>query len=426
MKAPGLLLLLATSAFGFNAVINARKELVVKKIAKSLCTGECNAMSRPGRMEYTSLRLSLDEPLLKQSSPMWRSMLMILIALRLTGRAIMIASESFEAPDFYAPTLPNVDVRAIGRKVSKLANPITRPIRCFFDRMSDQLHIDFFPLVRLWYRIVAAKLALAAERLYNFFNEALDLDPPDVANLEEWGVCILAEREVLPGDLFRYRFELESTNAILPLEMGQELQMCVVDSYDNVLKEPFFPVSKPTARGYFDVVTRRGGDASGDRFAEALSQMGVGDELAYKGGRYRLNYLGNNYPIEGMSIIASGFGAAPALQIVRDVFTEDSTTIDNVEMLWVNEKKSDFVCDADLEDLEYRYVERFTMSRIIQEDLYGRGLTKRYDVKNSLSPYTKGNLGVICAPEYVISKARNLLVDLGYPLADIVTIVTSA
>jgi NAD(P)H-flavin reductase len=337
----------------------------------------------------------------------------------------MIASESVDMPEWDV-RFPRVNMRTAGRKVFKLFAPVARPVQGFFGRLAALLHLDFFPVVRLWYRIAAAKVAMAAERTYNFIDEVLDLNPPTVANLADWGVCRLHEREILPGDLFKYRFELNSADAILPLEMGQELQMCVVDSRDSVLKEPFFPVSKPDARGFFDIVTRRGGDASGDRFAEALSQMGLGDEVAFKGGRYRLNYLGSNYPIEGMSIIASGFGAPPALQIIRDIFTQESTTIDDVEMLWVNEKKSDFVCDADLEALEYRYVERFTMSRIIQEDLYGRGLANRNDVKETLSPYVKGRLGVICAPEYVIGKARNILIDLGYPMDDIVTIVTSA
>ena len=93
--------------------------------------------------------------------------------------------------------------------------------------------------------------------------------------------------------------------------------------------------------------------------------------------------------------------------------------------MWVNEDKSDFVCDSDVEKLENRYIEKFTLSRVIESDLYGPGLSRRQDLKNCFPPYKKGRLGVIIAPEYVIAKARNMLKDLGYPVEEIVTIVTA-
>jgi NAD(P)H-flavin reductase len=336
----------------------------------------------------------------------------------------MIASEEFQLPDVRNPFRRMSMDRFLAR-ISHISKPITRPIKGLMNRLCSSMSMDLFPAISLWLKIVLAKISLTGERLYTFLDEALDLNPPDVVDLQTWGVCRLAEKEILPGDVFRYRFELESENAVMPLEMGQELQMCVVDEGDNVLKVPVFPVSKTNARGYFDVLTKFGGEAASARFATALSQMGLGDEVAYKGGRYRLNYLGENYPIDSMSFVVSGLGSNAALQIIRNILGTDST-VDDTEMLWVNEERSDFVCDQDWEELEYRHVDKFSVSRIIQADLYGKSLTERDDVKDALTPYSEGRLGVICGPEYVIGKARNLLLKMGYPLEDIVTIVTAA
>jgi NAD(P)H-flavin reductase len=398
-----------------------------------------------GGRSKSSLALSLDQPLFNRNptSAAWRQMFFVYIAFTLSFRTIRILTETIDIPDFVFTLprfngfggnkqrktrrrkndswLPNINFKTPGFLRSMISDFVS-----FSDRLQELVFIDMFPFLKLWYRITASKTSLVLEKSWKFVDELLDLDPPDVVDLREWGVCTLAGKELLPGGYTRYRFELEGENAAIPLELGQEILMCVVDQNDNVIKEPCFPVSSSSARGYFEIITKRGGEASGDRFAKALSSHDLGDEMAYKGGRYRFNYLGNKYPIEGLSLIASGLGGCSALQIMKNILTEDSTTIDDLEMLWVNENKSDFIVDKEVEEMEFRYLEKVTISRMIQDDLYGRGLTKRNDVKNAITPFNKGRLGVICAPEYVIGKARNLFTDLGYPQDEIITIVTSS
>jgi len=189
--------------------------------------------------------------------------------------------------------------------------------------------------------------------------------------------------------------------------------MCSVDAKDRVLKESFFPVSSHSARGYFDILLRRGEETT--PFARTLETLALGDELAFKAGRYRLNYLGPDEEITTMSLVASGLGIAPTLQILRGILPDRDSTVEDTELLWINEDKEDFVCENDVDLLELRHIEKLLVTRVVEKDLYGRDLIRNEQVRKSISPYEPGRVAVLCAPDYVVSNLQMLYADLGYP-----------
>lgn len=201
--------------------------------------------------------------------------------------------------------------------------------------------------------------------------------------------------------------------------------LCTVDSNDRVFKESFSPISLNSVRGYFDVVAKRGRDTSGEKFTKALDSLSLGDEIAIKGGRYRLNYVGDDETISHITVVASGLGIAPALQILRGVLTGKESTVDNVELIWINEELSDFYCNDELEKLEYTHFERLVVTRILETDLFGRDISKFQDVRETIAPYNAGKIGIICAPDYVVTRARKLFYDFNYPVDNIISIASS-
>jgi len=50
--------------------------------------------------------------------------------------------------------------------------------------------------------------------------------------------------------------------------------------------------------------------------------------------------------------INSRLGIAPAVQIARGVLLDRQSTVEDMELLWVNEDEKDFVCSEDVESLE--------------------------------------------------------------------------
>lgn len=156
--------------------------------------------------------------------------------------------------------------------------------------------------------------------------------------------------------------------------------------------------------------------------AKTLRELKQGDEIAFKGGGYRLRYEGKDDPISFISLFASGPGISTALQTLRGVLPEGDSTVVDTELLWINEDLDEYVCDKDVEALEYKYIEKCSVTRIVQRDLYGNDISKNRQVLEAVADYKKGSIAVVCAPAYLISRARHLYSEKGYPHDNIITI----
>ena len=96
--------------------------------------------------------------------------------------------------------------------------------------------------------------------------------------------------------------------------------MCLTDSKGRILKENFFPISASSLRGSYEILVRRNtGGGSYDKFVRSLDGLEQGDEIAFKGGPYRLNYEGTDDPIKFVTVVSAGVGIAPSIQILNGI-----------------------------------------------------------------------------------------------------------
>jgi len=300
----------------------------------------------------------------------------------------------------------------------------------FIDKVlsiQDRITNDYIPTIRESAKITYANSLVFLERIQRIVTKVVDLNPAEEIDIDEWKVCTLLDREDISPKYSRYRFELLNPDGVLPLSIGQELTMCVIDDEDRVLKESFFPISTQNSKGYFDVVVKNENDYAGNidenSFASTLKELRVGDELAFKGGRYRLNYSGKQKTITALTCVAAGLGITPILQVLRGVLPESESSISDVELLWMNENGEEFLCDDEISKFEVKYYSKFFASKVVQPDLYGVNMMKNDDILGSISPYEPGRIAVIAGPDYVITKARQLLTTIGYPSDCILSIL---
>lgn len=300
----------------------------------------------------------------------------------------------------------------------------------FIDKIlsiQDRITNDYIPTIRESAKITYANSLVFLERIQRIVTKVVDLNPAEEIDIDEWKVCTLLDREDISPKYSRYRFELLNPDGVLPLNIGQELTMCVIDDEDRVLKESFFPISTQNSKGYFDVVVKNENDYAGNidenSFASTLKELRVGDELAFKGGRYRLNYSGKQKKITALTCVAAGVGITPILQVLRGVLPESESSIGDVELLWMNENGEEFLCDDEISKFEVKYYSKFFASKVVQPDLYGVNMMKNDDILGSISPYEPGRIAVIAGPDYVITKARQLLTTIGYPSDCILSIL---
>jgi hypothetical protein len=101
-------------------------------------------------------------------------------------------------------------------------NEFTEAVKEIWGSITKKFKLDVVPQLSLAARVVAAKAGLYAEKVKDYINVLIEGDPPAV-DLNEWNVCLLAEREILKGNFVRYRFELGDPAEVVPLYPGQEV-----------------------------------------------------------------------------------------------------------------------------------------------------------------------------------------------------------
>jgi hypothetical protein len=69
------------------------------------------------------------------------------------------------------------------------------------------------------------------------------------------------------------------------------------------------------------------------------------------------------------------------------------------------------------------YSSKFSVRRLLEDDLFSPELMRDRRIYTSLSPYVPGDLAVICAQEHLVEQFRFLLQELGYPHEAIVNVV---
>lgn len=280
------------------------------------------------------------------------------------------------------------------------------------------------PGITLLVRILFAKVGLLIESAVKKVTSIGVAEEKDFVGGDDWSICTVSERESISSKYVKYRFELDNPSSYVPLDIGQEITLCTVDSENRVFKEPFFPVSSLDAQGYFDIIARRDRESSSsaDKFTKALDTLALQDEIAFKTGRNKLNYIGNDDTITQISIVASSMGIVPVIQIIRGILSDPESSVESVDLLWINEDKGDFFCNREIEKLEYRYFERLAINRVLETDLYGRDLSKVSEVMDQFSDYEPGKVAIVSGPDFLISKARNLYYEMEYPTVNIMSI----
>lgn len=141
----------------------------------------------------------------------------------------------------------------------------------------------------------------------------------------------------------------------------------------------------------------------------------MGDEIAVKLGRRRLEYRGQHFPVTDMVYIASSVGIVPILEQVRAVLPSGSSSVKSVTVLWIDESQDDFdVISDQLEREYYKYTTKLAVSCVV-DNLKVNTLADNMAIVSSIPEFIPGTMAVISGPANMQRKATNYLVSRGYP-----------
>lgn len=179
---------------------------------------------------------------------------------------------------------------------------------------------------------------------------------------------------------------------------------------------------------------------------DILESLSLGDEIAFKGGENKLILRGVTETIKSILIITTGLGISPTLQILNEILPVSDTTVENVEMIWCNAKKSDFLFDKDIEKLELRHFEKFIVTKVLDPKAISKvelpsvneaDASAHVDYTNemfrtnplieeSVAPYDAGRIAIVCgSKEKTQAFVEYLQFEKNYAKENIVLIDTN-
>lgn len=266
----------------------------------------------------------------------------------------------------------------------------------------------------------------------------------EIGEMSGWGVCTLSnKRPVKPtsdGSLsdcayVEYTFDLPQSDNVIPLALGQQLKLCCLDEDQNVCKGDFYTWSPRSKQGSFSIVLPTLNDNSsaddidldivesagkdGANFARVLQyELQIGDEVAIQPGAKTLEYRGQYLPVTDMLYFVCDMGVVPILDQIKSVLPSGSSSVKNINVVWLNKRPEQFELAYDqLENEFYKYNNKLEVSCCLlkEDDYLHSNLEENTDIADSIPTFRPGTMAVLAGPSSFVSRAERYLKRRGYP-----------
>ncbi|XP_064634915.1 NADH-cytochrome b5 reductase 3-like isoform X2 [Lineus longissimus] len=249
----------------------------------------------------------------------------------------------------------------------------------------------------------------------------------------------LVDKEEISHDTRRFRFALPSPKHILGLPVGQHIYLSArIDG--SLVVRPYTPVTSDDDAGYMDLVIKvyfknvHPKFPEGGKMSQHLNNMDINDYIDVRGPSGNLIYEGEGVfsisskdkklparkvKAKNIGMIAGGTGITPMLQLVRQVFKENTDDI-NLWLLFANQTENDILLRAELEEVESENRDRFKLWYTVDKApesgwTYSEGFVNDTIIKEHLPPPGADTLILMCGPPPMINFACLPNLDkLGY------------
>ena len=269
----------------------------------------------------------------------------------------------------------------------------------------------------------------------------------DSSSSTGWGVCTLTNKRLIlsknnsssnysggsssstsnvegPVEYVEYTFDLPRQDNTLPLELGQQISLCCLDNSQKMAKGDFYLASSRFQQGSFSIIlpynrtSEEMKDSIGitrSEFAHVLDdELVVGDEVAIKPGPKTLQYKGQYLPVTNMLYFVADDGVVPILDQVKSVLPNGSSSVKNVNVVWLNNRSEQFdVAYDELEKEFYKYNSKLEVSCCLMNDY--EKIQDNSEVRESIPDFRPGVMAVVAGPSTFVAPALRYLRRRGYP-----------
>ena len=144
------------------------------------------------------------------------------------------------------------------------------------------------------------------------------------------------------------------------------------------------------------------------------NDLSIGDEIALKPGPTTLEYRGQYLPVTDMLYFVSDTGVVPILEQVKAVLPSGTSSVKNVNVVWVNKKSEQFELAYDqLEEEFFKFNTKLEVGCCLVDDyLY---MENNGEIIESVPDFRPGAMAVVAGPTEFVRQAERFLKSRGYP-----------
>lgn len=230
----------------------------------------------------------------------------------------------------------------------------------------------------------------------------------------------LVEKVLVAPNVYRFVFELPSPHDVVGLPIGQHVSIAgpAGAGGQSGVSRSYTPVSNNADKGVLELVIRCYPD--GRLTGGYLSQLQVGDEVAFRGPKGAMRYRRGLCRRLGM--LAGGTGITPMYQLIRAI-CEDPRDTTQVSLVYANRSEADMLLRAELDAFARRYPRNLRVHYLLDAaPAHGRwaGGVGRVDkdvmAERFPAPAPDSKI-LICGPPGMVKAATGALAELGFEKA---------
>lgn len=232
-----------------------------------------------------------------------------------------------------------------------------------------------------------------------------------VLDPKKYRKLLLALKEKLSANTYRFVFSLPSADAVLGLPTGQHVAIqAVVDG--KTISRSYTPISNDKDPGGLELVIKV---YSNGLLTNHMAGLKVGETLEFRGPKGAMTYKSGLCKHIGM--IAGGTGITPMYQLIRAICEDDADTT-TVSLLYANNSEEDILLRPQLNSWAAKYPHKFKVWYVVgtapEGWKYGTGFVTKEVIAERLPTPSVDSKIMLCGPPGMINAMKTNLDALGF------------
>lgn len=248
-------------------------------------------------------------------------------------------------------------------------------------------------------------------RVYVKKNKSAPVAAQLALHPREYRKFVLARKDKLSPNVYRFIFALPDPSDILGLPIGQHIAIRAGINGQAITRS-YTPTSNDSDRGRLELVVKV---YPNGLLTNYLAALNPGDQVEFRGPKGAMRY--HKGLCRHIGMIAGGTGITPMYQLIRAI-CEDETDNTTVSLLYANQTVDDILLREELDGFAKKCPTKFKVWYVLntapENWEYSTGFITNELIKEKFHAASPDSKAMLCGPPGMVNAMKNNLVDLGF------------